>query len=69
MIALAAAALLVAATAPNPALAPLPALYPSLEATYQELHRAPELSLQEAKTVESLINAIAEHIQKERETQ
>ena len=46
-----AALLLAAAPAPSPALAPLGALYPSLEATYQELHRAPELSLQESKTI------------------
>jgi hippurate hydrolase len=48
------AALVLAATAPNPALAPLPALYPSLEATYQELHRSPELSLQETRTAARL---------------
>lgn len=47
-------ALLLAASAPNPALAPLSALYPSLEATYQDLHRAPELSLQEVKTAAKL---------------
>lgn len=50
MLSLALAAAVAAAPKPSPALAPLPALYPSLEATYQELHRSPELSLQEAKT-------------------
>jgi len=50
MIGSVAVALLLAASPVNPALAPLEALYPSLEATYQGLHRAPELSLQEEKT-------------------
>src|SRR5512138_723338 len=50
MFALAAVSLLLAATPQVPALAPLPALLPSLEQTYQALHRAPELSLQEVKT-------------------
>jgi amidohydrolase len=48
------AALLLAAPPANPALAPLDALYPALEATYQELHRTPELSLQEVKTAAKL---------------
>lgn len=38
------------AAPPAPALAGLDALYPSLDALYRELHRAPELSLQEEKT-------------------
>ena len=54
MVASAAAALLLSASHPNPVLSPLAELYPSLEATYQELHRAPELSLQEARTAAKL---------------
>ncbi|HEX9052536.1 MAG TPA: amidohydrolase [Anaeromyxobacter sp.] len=54
MLASAFAALLAAASPPSAVLAPLPALYPSLEATYQELHRSPELSLQETKTAAKL---------------
>ncbi len=50
MLAPAVVALVLAAAPQNPALAPLPAMFPSLEETYQALHRAPELSLQEEKT-------------------
>jgi len=35
---------------PSPALAPLDAAYPDLEAFYVDLHRSPELSMQEEKT-------------------
>lgn len=38
-----------AAPAASP-LAQLDAIYPSLDALYQDLHRTPELSLQEEKT-------------------
>ncbi len=34
----------------SPALAPLPAIYPELEALYMDLHQSPELSLHEEKT-------------------
>jgi hippurate hydrolase len=37
-------------TSRNPALSPLDALYPELEALYKDLHQNPELSLQEEKT-------------------
>lgn len=49
---LAALLALAAATAPatNPALAPLDAIYPDLDALYRDLHANPELSLQEEKT-------------------
>src|SRR5262245_62541125 len=36
--------------APSPALAPLPSIYPDLEALYIDLHQNPELSGQEEKT-------------------
>ncbi len=42
------------AATPPPALAPLDALYPELDALYMALHQAPELSLQETKTARTL---------------
>jgi hippurate hydrolase len=45
--------LLVTLAAP-PALAPLGALYPELDALYRDLHATPELSLQEVKTAAKL---------------
>lgn len=43
-------ALAAAAPATSPALAPLDAIYPDLDALYRDLHANPELSLQEEKT-------------------
>jgi amidohydrolase len=43
-----------AAAAPAPEIAGLDALYPSLDALYRDLHRNPELSLQEEKTAAKL---------------
>jgi amidohydrolase len=43
-----------AAPAANPAVAPLDAIYPDLEALYRDLHASPELSLQEEKTSATL---------------
>lgn len=48
--ALAAGLLALPAASGSPALAPLASIYPDLEALYQDLHRAPELSLHEEKT-------------------
>lgn len=43
-----------ATAAPNPALAPLDEIYPSLDALYADLHQHPELSLQEQETAAKL---------------
>jgi amidohydrolase len=40
---------------PSEPLAPLDALYPSLDALYQDLHRTPELSLHEEKTAAKMV--------------
>lgn len=42
------------AGAPHPALAPLEEIYPSLDALYVDLHKNPELSLQEKETAAKL---------------
>ncbi len=46
--------LLLLAAPANPTLARLDALYPELDALYEELHRSPELSLQEANTAKKV---------------
>jgi amidohydrolase len=46
------------AAAPQPAIAGLDALYPSLDALYRDLHQNPELSLQEEKTAAKMASQL-----------
>ena len=46
------------AAAADPALSGIDALYPSLDALYQELHRTPELSLREERTAAKMASQL-----------
>jgi metal-dependent amidase/aminoacylase/carboxypeptidase family protein len=52
------AALLAATASPDPVLARLDATYEAIEQPHEDLHRTPELSLQEARTAAKLADRL-----------